>query len=129
MPMAQTKELKPPVKRFSFSPSNTIADLVRTVNELEKAGKPPFLKFVGYRGEISAIEILVEEERSELTLAGRDAIEEMAVAGAEDNGECLMPDPAEFTADSIVSFEGRSCRWGDLMIQDRKAYLSGGYPF
>ncbi len=33
------------------------------------------------------------------------------------------------TDDTMVWFEGESVRWGDLMVQDRKAYLAGGFPF
>lgn len=36
---------------------------------------------------------------------------------------------AGMTADTIVDFEGESVRWGSLTLQDRKAYLAGGYPF
>lgn len=31
--------------------------------------------------------------------------------------------------DTMVDFEGSSVRWGDLTLQDRKAYLAGGYPY
>jgi hypothetical protein len=62
MPTAQTVDLKPPVRRFVFTDLNTMADLFKTVNELELAGKPPFLKFLGTRGQIIAAEVLVHEE-------------------------------------------------------------------
>lgn len=93
MGFAAAHELKPPVQRFVFTDQNTMGDLFKTVNELELAGKPPFLKFLGTRGEIVAVEVLVhdpEESAFQLTATGRDAIEEMSVAGHED-----APDPAE----------------------------------
>ncbi len=31
--------------------------------------------------------------------------------------------------DTMVWFEGESVRWGDLSVQDRKAYFAGGYPY
>jgi hypothetical protein len=67
-------ELKAPVQRFVFTEENTIGDLFVTVNELEKAGKPPFLKFLGTRGAIVAVEVLVHdpEESGEMAVSGVD---------------------------------------------------------
>jgi hypothetical protein len=31
--------------------------------------------------------------------------------------------------ESIVEFEGERVRWSDLLLQDRKAYLHGGWAF
>lgn len=31
--------------------------------------------------------------------------------------------------DTTVDFEGSPVRWGDLTLQDRKAYMAGGYPY
>ena len=73
-------ELKTPVQRFVFTEENTIGDLFATVNELEKAGKPPFLKFLGTRGAIVAVEVLIHEDEQSA---------EMAVAGLEEEA----PDP------------------------------------
>lgn len=80
MGTAQAVEIKPPVRRFVFTDQNTIGDLFATVNELEKSGKPPFLKFLGTRGQIVAVEVLVHVEEESA---------EMGVAGAEE-----QPDPA-----------------------------------
>ncbi len=42
--------------------------------------------------------------------------------------EAIANDPT--IASSIkVQFEGEWCTWGELMIQDRKAYMAGGYPY
>lgn len=38
-------------------------------------------------------------------------------------------DESGLTDDSIVEFEGEPCRWGDMMLADRKAYFADGYPF
>lgn len=67
---ASSIELKAPVRRFVFDERNTIGDLFATVNELEKAGKPPFLKFLGTRGAIVAVEVLVHdpEESGEMAV-------------------------------------------------------------
>jgi hypothetical protein len=38
-------------------------------------------------------------------------------------------EPAFINASDLVWFDGDICMWGDLLVQDRKAYMSGGYPF
>ena len=82
MATSQAAELKPPVRRYVFTEENTIGDLFKLVNELELEGKPPFLKFLGTRGAIVAVEVLVHDPEPPV---------EMAVYVTEED----VPDPAE----------------------------------
>lgn len=61
MQVAAAAQIKAPLGRFRFNAASTIGDLLIVVNRLEKEGKPPFLKFVGYSGEIEAIDVLFED--------------------------------------------------------------------
>lgn len=104
---------------FTFDSKSTIGDLLLVAQTLTNSGQRPKLRLVAsYNGHLESVAI-----DTEVPSPSR----EMAVAGCED-------DPAEklterLTDDSVVFFEGENSRWGDMMLQDRKAYLAGGYPF
>lgn len=48
---------------------------------------------------------------------------------ASDANQEMEPEAATIHDDMFVDFEGSSVRWGDLTLQDRKAYMLGGYPY
>jgi len=52
-----------------------------------------------------------------------------ALLSDDEHAGQAQSDPAMFTDDTLVEFEGETVRWGNLMLQDRKAYLCGGYAF
>jgi hypothetical protein len=133
---------------FVFTEDQTVADLVLVAKALGRAGRTPLLHFVrSYDGDVATVAIDVADApkadgspdahvrpRLELTRAGRAAVEEMGVAGAEDNGEVLMPDPAglspeldaklrkmlndarlsSLTLDTPVIYEGRCTTWREV---------------
>jgi hypothetical protein len=149
MGVAQAVRIEGSVQRFRFQLTDTIGDIAIVVRQLEKSGRAPHLRFVGLSNEeISGVEVLGLEPAIELTPAGRNAIEEMAVAGVEDNGEVLLPDPAErqramdrdvrwagISAETEVYFDGNWTTWGELAGNEKSmcifnddGVLVGGYP-
>jgi hypothetical protein len=46
-----------------------------------------------------------------------------------ERGPIIDPADPSVPGDIKVLFEGQWCRWSDLCLQDRKAYMQGGYPY
>ena len=70
-------------------------------------------------------------ERDERILAEQRAAEVRVLVegGARIGGP--VTDPADPTVPGFIEvrFEGKWCRWADMTLQDRKAYMQGGYPY
>lgn len=136
---------------FLFDDSATIGNLLNVVKALTNAGQTPKLRLVkSYNGEFEsvAVDAEVPAPSGEMAVAGHeeDAPDPATFFKRDRKCDCGAPtgfegfhafkcaiyagvEPTGFAADSLVWFEGSISRWSDLMLQDRKAYMAGGYPF
>jgi hypothetical protein len=131
---------------FTFTDESTIGDLIMVGRTLEATGKSPKLRFVRTIGdEISAITVDAEPVRFELTVTGRNVLED----------ELERPDPADDSDfdttlqtmladvrwagvhhDTIVIWEGKPVEWHELTGDekrccwfDNEGRLVGSFPF
>lgn len=101
------------VERFRFTETDTIGDLLATVNDLETRGRTPLLRFVGLTGErVTGLEILTQDQPNPaglpeaLRLKLRAQLEDVRWAGVTD--------------ETPVFFDGEWTCWGSLAGNERQ---------
>ena len=75
-------------------------------------------------------DVLTPDEEREVLADQRAADMRVLIEGGARIGGPVT-DPADPTVpdDVFVRMEGEWVKWKDLTLQDRKAYLAGGYPY